>query len=80
MVGRERRASRLVLDDLDARRYAHKLGLPIVGTVGLLLAAKLRGEIAPLRPKLERLVNLGFRIHQQLIDKVLRAAGEDLRP
>lgn len=76
VLAREVHADRLVLDALDARRYARRVGIPIVGTVGLLLAAKLRGDIGQLRPELERLATLGFRIHQQLVDEVLSAAGE----
>lgn len=41
-------AARVVLDDLDARRVAHRLSLKLIGTVGLLLAAKLRGDLPSL--------------------------------
>lgn len=44
----ERRADRVVLDDRAARRLARAKGLAVVGTLGLLLAARLRGEIADL--------------------------------
>lgn len=79
VVARETTADRLVLDDLDARRYARRISVPVVGTLGLLLAAKLRGEIPQLRPELEKLVSVGFRIRQQLIDDMLNAAGEQVR-
>jgi hypothetical protein len=75
-LAREIRADRIVLDDLDARRYARRLGLPVVGTVGLLLAARLRGDLPALRPELDRLARLGFRISASLFDEVVRAAGE----
>ena len=35
--------SAIILDDLDARRHAQKLGLPVIGTVGLTLKAKKAG-------------------------------------
>lgn len=76
ILARELNADRLVLDDLDARRHARRLGLPVVGTVGLLLAARLRGDIVALRPELDRLLHLGFRISAQLLDEVIHAAGE----
>jgi predicted nucleic acid-binding protein len=76
VLAREISADRLVLDDLDARRLARRVGLPIVGTVGLLLAARLRGEISDLTAELERLLQLGFRVDQRLLDEVLAAAGE----
>ncbi|HEX7183193.1 MAG TPA: DUF3368 domain-containing protein, partial [Thermoanaerobaculia bacterium] len=40
----ELKAERLVMDDLDARRFARRVGLSLVGTLGLLLAVRLRGE------------------------------------
>jgi predicted nucleic acid-binding protein len=45
-------------------------------TVGLLLAAKLRGELAELRPVLDQLTSQGFRISAQLAAEVLKAANE----
>src|SRR5688572_12639880 len=39
----ERRADLLVLDDLPARVLAEHIGLPLIGTVGVLLLAKQRG-------------------------------------
>ncbi len=76
ILASELNADRVVLDDLDARRRARRLGLPVVGTVGLLLAARLRGDIAALRPELDRLLRFGFRISAQLLDEVIQAAGE----
>ena len=42
-LGLELRAERLILDEQPARRLASSLGLRVIGTVGLLLAAKHRG-------------------------------------
>ena len=72
-------AARIVLDDLDARRLAHRLGLRVVGTLGLLLAARLRGEIPSLRAEIERLRHGGFRAAPALVAEILRSAGEDDR-
>lgn len=69
-------ADRVVLDDLDARRFARRLGLEMVGTVGLLLAARLRGELPSLRQEIERLETLGLRVAPSLVEAVLQAAGE----
>jgi predicted nucleic acid-binding protein len=76
VLARELDADRVVLDDLDARRFARRVGLEIAGTVGLLLAARKRGELASLRAEIERLELLGFRISPVLAEAVLRAAGE----
>nr|HPO09123.1 DUF3368 domain-containing protein [bacterium] len=45
-----------VLDDLAARRCAASLGIPVAGTLGLVLIAKKRGQIPLARPVLERLL------------------------
>lgn len=69
-------AARVVLDDLDARRMADRLHLKTVGTLGLLLAARLRGEIPSLREEIERLRRAGFRVAPALAEAILRDAGE----
>jgi uncharacterized protein len=73
----ETKAARIVLDDLDARRLADRLGLRLVGTLGLLLASKLRGEIPSLRDEIDRLRYGGFRASPALVKEILRSAGEE---
>jgi predicted nucleic acid-binding protein len=76
VLGREVAASRVVMDDLDARRLARRLGLDVVGTVGLLLAAHLRGEIGSVAEEIKRLEGLGFRVSSSLVAAVLRETRE----
>jgi uncharacterized protein len=76
----ETEATRIVLDDLDARRLADRLGLKPVGTLGLLLAARLRGEIPSLHDEIDRLRRGGFRAAPALIEAILRSAGESSDP
>ena len=73
----ERKVTSVVLDDLDARRVARRLGLEPIGTVGLLLAAKKRGIIPSLRAELDRLKKTGFWISAQLRAEALKEAGEE---
>ena len=75
-LAREVAADRVVMDDLDARRIARRVGLDLIGTVGLLLAARLRGEIPAVRVEIERLLDLGFRVSPSLVEAVLKEAGE----
>jgi predicted nucleic acid-binding protein len=76
VLARETHADRIVMDDLDARRFARRLGFDLIGTMGLLLAARLRGEIPSVREEIERLVGLGFRVSPSLVEAILREAGE----
>jgi hypothetical protein len=66
------------LDDRPARRLAQVLHLPVIGTAGVLLAAKCQKLLPVLRPSLDALVQHDFRIGQQLYEQVLRDAGEAL--
>ena len=72
----ETKAERVVLDDLDARRFAHRVGAAPVGTLGLLLAAKLRGELPSLGSEIDRLQRAGFRVSPALSQALLREADE----
>ena len=69
-------AERLVVDDLEARRFAVRCGLNVVGTLGILLAAKLEDKLPSLTAECDRLERVGFRIDQPLRAAVLRRAGE----
>ena len=44
-----------ILDDLTGRRCADRLGIPIRGTLGLVLAAKQQGDIPEAKPVVEKL-------------------------
>jgi len=72
----EVQARRLVLDDRPARRLAQALGLPIIGTLGVLLAAKQRNHLTAIRPSLDALLQHDFRIAPALYDQILLDAEE----
>lgn len=72
----ETRADAIVLDDLPARRIAQAAALNVIGTLGVLLAAKRVGLISSVRPELDNLVRTSFFLSSQLRDELLRAAGE----
>ncbi len=76
VLARELQADRVVMDDLDARRFAHRVGLTAIGTLGLLLAARLRGDIPSVKAEIERLRGFGFWAGDALVEAVLKAAGE----
>lgn len=66
----------IILDDSRARKIAERMGIRQIGTVGLLLRAKRRGLIERIRPHLEALIAHGIYIRKELIDAVLKEAGE----
>jgi uncharacterized protein len=69
-------ASWVILDDRPARRLAQSLGLTVIGTLGILLAAKRRGLLPAVRPCLDELIRYGFHVSADLCEQILRAAGE----
>jgi predicted nucleic acid-binding protein len=72
----ETKARLLLLDDLAARRLALGLHLSIIGTLGLLLAAKRKGLLETVKPSLDQLMACEFRVSADLYDRLLRDAGE----
>jgi len=75
-LGLELGAALLILDEQPARRLATSLGLRVIGTVGLLMAAKQRGLLTKIRPELDRLLAVRFFMDQNLYDRVIAQAGE----
>jgi predicted nucleic acid-binding protein len=51
-------------------------GLPVTGTLGVLLAAKDQGILPKVRDVLDALRAAGFRVSDALIQEILRRAGE----
>jgi predicted nucleic acid-binding protein len=76
-VALEAGGAEVVLDDRAARRCALDLGLPVQGTLSLVVQAKHAGMINEVQPVLEQLRALGFFLSDQLVQLVLKAAGED---
>ncbi|MFL6198793.1 MAG: DUF3368 domain-containing protein [Thermoanaerobaculia bacterium] len=74
--GLERPGSEVVLDDLAARRCALGLGLPMVGTLGVVILCRRRGLIPAARPVVEALVGAGLRLAPALVDGALARVGE----
>jgi predicted nucleic acid-binding protein len=69
-------ADRVLLDDLPARNLAQRLNIPLIGTLGILLAAKRKGLIPAIREPIDTLRRGGFRVANELYENLLRSAGE----
>lgn len=65
-----------IIDDLAGRRCADALGVPVRGTLGLILIAKQRGRIDAARPILESMRRAGMYLSQAVLDRALRSVGE----
>ena len=67
---------RVVLDDLEARRCARSLAVPLIGTLGLVILARQDGRIAAARPVIERLRDSGMYLSDRVINEALARVGE----
>jgi predicted nucleic acid-binding protein len=65
-----------LVDDLAARRCAKALGIRVTGTIGVVLAAKEEGLIMRAGTVLDALVEVGLRIHPEVMAEAKRLAGE----
>lgn len=65
-----------ILDDLAGRRCAAALGIPVRGTLGLVLVAKQRGVIVAARPVLEKLRQSGMYLSDKVLNQALALVAE----
>lgn len=74
----QKRADWLLLDERDARRVAKSLGLKVTGVLGILLRARLAGQLPSLREAMDQLRDLAdFRISADLYTEMLQSAKEN---
>ena len=76
ILAQELSADWVLMDEKKGRQKLTELHLSKVGTVGVLLKAKLEGLLNELAPELEKLEKREFHISQSIIDSVLKRAGE----
>ncbi len=65
-----------VVDDGAARRCAQGLGIPTVGTLGVLVVAKKEGRLDKVEPAIEELRRSGLHVGDAVVEQVLRMAEE----
>lgn len=66
----------LITDDKQARTAAKRLGVSVIGTVGILIRAKQNGIISEIKPILDNLESNDFFISRALRQEALKIAGE----
>jgi predicted nucleic acid-binding protein len=77
VLTRQEQADVVLLDEKEARRVAHRLGVDVLGTVGLLIWARRQDLIPSLSKQLKALQEEGgFRLSQELCLVALRQVGE----
>ena len=76
VLAEELAADWIILDETKARLAANLIGLPYIGTIGILLLAKQLGKINELRPLLDELKSKKFYISDHVYHSVLKQAGE----
>jgi len=73
----ELQADDLLIDERLGRQEALRLGLSIIGILGILLVAKQRSLIPQVQPVMDTLISqAGFRVSPQLYQRVLALAEE----
>ncbi len=66
-----------VIDDGAARRCARAMGIPLIGTLGVILKARQSGLIPAAAPLLRALRAQGFRLDDAVIRAALQATVEE---
>ena len=66
----------LLMDERAGRSVCAGLGLPVIGTAGLIVLAKERKLIATAKPEFERLHTAGFWLAPEVVRTCLRRCGE----
>jgi predicted nucleic acid-binding protein len=66
----------VLLDDLQARRTAQRLGIAMIGTAGIIVEARQAGLIPAVRPVFARLAEEGFHLGDELLQAILAEVGE----
>lgn len=65
-----------VLDDQKGRRCAGSLGVPLLGTLGVVVEARKRGLIPVARPIVAAIRGAGYYIADELVSVALEEVGE----
>jgi predicted nucleic acid-binding protein len=66
----------VLLDDLQARREAQRLGIAMTGTAGIIVEARQAGLIPAAGPVFARLAEEGFHLGDDLLQAILAELGE----
>jgi len=66
----------VLMDDKAGRRTAKNIGIPVIGTVGVLVLAKRKGLVPLVKPLLENLAASGYFLSKGIVAAALEESGE----
>jgi uncharacterized protein len=69
-------ADLLIIDELNGRKAANELGVQIIGTIGILIAAKKKKLIETIKQYLDDLRIKGFWVSEKIYVEALKLANE----
>lgn len=67
----------VVLDDLQARKCAYALEIPLIGSLGLLVKAKNIGIITAAKPAFDRIIEAGLYIDPKILKDLMKKMKEE---
>jgi len=76
ILAKERKINKVLIDEKIARQQARILGLEVIGTLGLLLKAKKKGLLSSIKPLINKILDNGIWINDEIVKGVLQEAGE----
>ena len=66
----------VLMDERLGRAVARRLGLPVIGSLGVLIAAKRSGLLVSLKTAIDQMQDNGYYMAEALIREALHKAGE----
>ena len=76
ILAQEQKADLVIIDDNAAKKTAKYLQLPVTGTLGVLIKAKMKGIIPNVLLIIEEMERNHFYINKEIKNMVLKAANE----
>lgn len=65
----------LIIDEIKGRKIAQSFNIDIIGTIGVILLAYKKGLVTDVTSLILRLVNKGFRLSDNMINKIIEKYG-----
>ena len=79
-LAHERPPAIAVLDDAAARTCAKAIGVPVIGSLGIVLRAKKQGLLPAAADAMTALRNAGFYFDDEIVRRALQSIGEVWNP